>query len=217
MLAATFAAVGARNRSAVTDNLNFGNPGTAGDHGARSFPLHPRASAKPAGRSTSPVVSGNVSLYNETNGQAILPTPAIGARRACSTDLDRAWRRIALKTRTATRSCCSAQVRERHLWQSIYLPIMCWAAKTATPPPVDLDRERKAWRISCGERIADGRHDAPAHDHIRRRAGHRRLAEMALSQRGRVAAFRVSALIPREERSRITPSGCSARTRPGIY
>ena len=25
-----------------------------------------------------PVVSGNVSLYNETNGNAILPTPAIG-------------------------------------------------------------------------------------------------------------------------------------------
>jgi phosphoribosylformylglycinamidine (FGAM) synthase-like enzyme len=25
-----------------------------------------------------PIVSGNVSLYNETNGQAILPTPAIG-------------------------------------------------------------------------------------------------------------------------------------------
>jgi phosphoribosylformylglycinamidine (FGAM) synthase-like enzyme len=25
-----------------------------------------------------PVISGNVSLYNETNGQAILPTPAIG-------------------------------------------------------------------------------------------------------------------------------------------
>ena len=25
-----------------------------------------------------PVVSGNVSLYNETNGRAILPTPTIG-------------------------------------------------------------------------------------------------------------------------------------------
>jgi phosphoribosylformylglycinamidine (FGAM) synthase-like enzyme len=26
-----------------------------------------------------PIVSGNVSLYNETDGQAILPTPTIGA------------------------------------------------------------------------------------------------------------------------------------------
>src|SRR3546814_11070684 len=35
-----------------------------------------------------PVVSGNVSLYNETNGQAILPTPVIGGVGLID-DLDR--------------------------------------------------------------------------------------------------------------------------------
>ena len=37
-----------------------------------------RASARPARALDFPIVSGNVSLYNETNGQAILPTPTIG-------------------------------------------------------------------------------------------------------------------------------------------
>ena len=55
---------------AVTDCLNFGNPErpeimwqfARGDA---------RASPTPAARSDTPVVSGNVSLYNETDGQAI--------------------------------------------------------------------------------------------------------------------------------------------------
>ena len=61
---------------AVTDNLNFGNP------------ERPEIMAQLVGcirgigeacRALSfPVVSGNVSLYNETNGRAILPTPTIG-------------------------------------------------------------------------------------------------------------------------------------------
>ena len=43
----------------------------------RSWPAS-TASAKPAARSTFPVIGGNCSLYNETNGEGILPTPAIG-------------------------------------------------------------------------------------------------------------------------------------------
>ncbi len=69
-------AVGARPL-AITDNLNFGNPEkpenmwqiVAGIEGigeaARALDF--------------PVISGNCSLYNETNGEGILPTPAIGA------------------------------------------------------------------------------------------------------------------------------------------
>ena len=61
---------------AITDNLNFGSParpevmgqfvGCCADIGEACRVLD------------FPVVSGNVSLYNETNGQGILPTPAIG-------------------------------------------------------------------------------------------------------------------------------------------
>ena len=49
----------------------------ARDHGPVRR-LHRGHAARPASRSTIPVVSGNVSLYNETNGKGILPTPAIG-------------------------------------------------------------------------------------------------------------------------------------------
>ncbi|MEM8788181.1 MAG: phosphoribosylformylglycinamidine synthase subunit PurL [Pseudomonadota bacterium] len=62
---------------AITDNLNFGNPekprimgqlvGCIAGIGAAATALG------------MPVVSGNVSLYNETDGTAIPPTPTIGA------------------------------------------------------------------------------------------------------------------------------------------
>jgi phosphoribosylformylglycinamidine synthase len=69
-------AVGARPL-ATTDNMNFGNPekpeimgqfvGAIQGIGAACIALD------------MPIVSGNVSLYNETDGQGILPTPTIGA------------------------------------------------------------------------------------------------------------------------------------------
>jgi phosphoribosylformylglycinamidine synthase len=69
-------AVGARPL-ATTDNLNFGNPekpeimgqfvGAIKGIGAACLALD------------MPIVSGNVSLYNETDGKGILPTPTIGA------------------------------------------------------------------------------------------------------------------------------------------
>ncbi len=62
---------------ATTDNLNFGNPekpeimgqlvGAVKGIGAACIALD------------MPIVSGNVSLYNETDGTGILPTPTIGA------------------------------------------------------------------------------------------------------------------------------------------
>ena len=68
-------AVGARPLAA-TDNLNFGNPekpeimgqfvGAVEGIGAACLALD------------MPIVSGNVSLYNETDGTGILPTPTIG-------------------------------------------------------------------------------------------------------------------------------------------
>jgi phosphoribosylformylglycinamidine synthase len=68
-------AVGARPL-AVTDNLNFGNPQRPEIMGQIVHAIEGMAEACRA--LAFPVISGNVSLYNETNGQAILPTPAIG-------------------------------------------------------------------------------------------------------------------------------------------
>src|SRR5438046_491889 len=68
-------AVGARPL-AVTDNLNFGNPERPEIMGQLVGCV--RGIADACSFLEFPVVSGNVSLYNETNGQAILPTPTIG-------------------------------------------------------------------------------------------------------------------------------------------
>jgi phosphoribosylformylglycinamidine synthase len=62
---------------AVTDCLNFGNPERPEIMG--EFVLAIEGMAEACNALAFPVVSGNVSLYNETNGRAILPTPGIGA------------------------------------------------------------------------------------------------------------------------------------------
>src|SRR4029077_4224010 len=62
---------------AVTDNMNFGNPQKPELMGQFAGAIMGMAEACTA--LDFPVVSGNVSLYNETEGRPILPTPAIGA------------------------------------------------------------------------------------------------------------------------------------------
>src|SRR5881398_1726464 len=61
---------------AITDNLNFGNPERPEIMGQLVGCIQGIAEACRA--LDFPVVSGNVSLYNETNGRGILPTPTIG-------------------------------------------------------------------------------------------------------------------------------------------
>lgn len=69
-------AVGARPL-ASTDNLNFGNPEKPEIMGQLVGAIKGIGAACAA--LDMPIVSGNVSLYNETDGQPILPTPTIGA------------------------------------------------------------------------------------------------------------------------------------------
>jgi phosphoribosylformylglycinamidine synthase len=61
---------------AITDNLNFGNPEKPETMGQIVLAIDGMAEACKV--LEYPVVSGNVSLYNETMGQAILPTPVVG-------------------------------------------------------------------------------------------------------------------------------------------
>ena len=74
---------------AITDNLNFGNPEK------KEIMFEIKESIKGIGYACKklnfPVVSGNVSLYNETKGKSIYPTPVIGGvgliknlKNACS-------------------------------------------------------------------------------------------------------------------------------------
>jgi phosphoribosylformylglycinamidine synthase len=69
-------AVGARPL-AVTDNLNFGNPERPEIMG--QFVRAVQGIGEACRILDFPVVSGNVSLYNETNGRAIHPSPVVGA------------------------------------------------------------------------------------------------------------------------------------------
>ncbi|MDQ2088523.1 phosphoribosylformylglycinamidine synthase subunit PurL [Marimonas arenosa] len=62
---------------ASTDNLNFGNPEKPKIMGQFVGAIKGIGAAVAA--LDMPIVSGNVSLYNETDGQAILPTPTIAA------------------------------------------------------------------------------------------------------------------------------------------
>ena len=62
---------------ASTDNLNFGNPEKPNIMG--QFVAAIRGIGEAVAALDMPIVSGNVSLYNETDGAAILPTPTIGA------------------------------------------------------------------------------------------------------------------------------------------
>ena len=61
---------------AITDNLNFGNPEKPNTMGYIVKAIEGMAEA--CRELDFPVVSGNVSLYNETDGKAIPPTPVVG-------------------------------------------------------------------------------------------------------------------------------------------
>jgi len=69
-------AVGAKPL-ATTDNLNFGNPEKPEIMG--QFVGAIKGIGEAVAALDMPIVSGNVSLYNETDGSGILPTPTIGA------------------------------------------------------------------------------------------------------------------------------------------
>ncbi|NRA99650.1 MAG: phosphoribosylformylglycinamidine synthase subunit PurL [Rhodobacteraceae bacterium] len=77
--------VGARPL-ASTDNLNFGNPEKPEIMG--QFVGAIKGIGEACAALDMPIVSGNVSLYNETDGQAILPTPTIGAVGLIAADED---------------------------------------------------------------------------------------------------------------------------------
>ena len=89
-----------------------------------------------------PVVSGNVSLYNETNGIAIPPTPAIGGVGVIP-DLAHVAD-IALK---AEGNLLVVIGREAgHLGQSLY-QLTATGKVEGAPPPVDLAEEIKAGNL----------------------------------------------------------------------
>ena len=85
-----------------------------------------------------PVVSGNVSLYNETNGSGILPTPAIGGVGL----IEDAAKSVSLGFKRAGETIILIGETRGHLGQSLYLREVL-GREEGTPPPVDLDAEKR--------------------------------------------------------------------------
>ncbi len=128
-------AVGARPL-ALTDNLNFGNPERPDIMGQLVGCV--RGIGTAARALDFPIVSGNVSLYNETNGKAILPTPTIGGVGI----LDDFTKSMTLAFKAEGEAILLIGETQGWLGQSLYLREICGREEGA-PPPVDLEAERR--------------------------------------------------------------------------
>ena len=144
---------------AITDNLNFGNPERP--EVMASFVAAIEGMAEACRALDFPVVSGNVSLYNETNGVAIPPTPTVGA--------------VGLLPDYAARAGFGGMkagdslvlIGETHgeLGASLYLRELL-GREDGAPPPVDLALERRhgdfvrglirSGRVSVVHDLSDG-------------------------------------------------------------
>jgi len=128
---------------ALTDNLNFGNPEKA--HAMGQFVGCLQGIGEAARALDFPIVSGNVSLYNETTGAGILPTPAIGG--------------VGL-TQNVERHAAAGFRREGDVVLLIggapgWIGASAWLAvvegrEEGAPPPVDLAAERRNGEFILG-------------------------------------------------------------------
>jgi phosphoribosylformylglycinamidine synthase II len=144
---------------AITDNLNFGNPERPEVMGQLVGCIKGIGEACKA--LDFPVVSGNVSLYNETNGVSILPTPTIGGVGV----LADVTKHATIGFKAEGESIILIGETEGWLGQSAWLATICGREEGA-PPPVDLAVEKRngdfvrglitAGRLSACHDLSDG-------------------------------------------------------------
>ena len=121
---------------ALTDNLNFGNPERPEIMGQLVGCI--RGIGEAARALDFPIVSGNVSLYNETNGNAILPTPTIGGVGL----IDQFTKSMTIAFKAGGEAILLIGDTRGWLGQSLYLRDVCGREEGA-PPPVDLAAEKR--------------------------------------------------------------------------
>ena len=126
---------------ATTNNLNFGNPEKSAIMGQIVGSIKGMGAACSA--LNVPVVSGNVSLYNETDGQAIAPAPVIGMIGVIPNIKDAIT--IALKQAGETLYIIghSQDAADGWLSNSVYAHVIAYNDTASAPPPVDLGSEQK--------------------------------------------------------------------------
>jgi phosphoribosylformylglycinamidine synthase len=140
---------------AVTDNLNFGNPERPEIMGQLVGCI--RGIGEACRKLSFPIVSGNVSLYNETNGRAILPTPTIGGVGI----LDDFTKSMTIAFKAEDEAILLVGQTRGWLGQSLYLRDICGREEGA-PPPVDLDAELQLNRLL--HRLIRGGYVTAVHD-----------------------------------------------------
>ena len=151
-------AIGARGL-AITNNLNFGNPEKPDIMAQLAQSVLGMGDAARA--LDTPVVSGNVSLYNETDGRAILPCPVIGMVGT----IDDVGSAVGMAPAAGGLALVvigqSPDVDDGWLGVSLYARNMA-GAPDAAPPPVDLEAELRNG-LFVQQQIAGGLISA-AHD-----------------------------------------------------
>ncbi len=125
---------------AVTDCLNFGNPESPAVMG--TFVGSVKGIAEASRVLAMPVVSGNVSFYNETDGRAVQPAPTIGAIGLVD-DLDR---RAVVGFGGSGQTIAVLGATRGHLGSSLWLREVA-GREDGPPPPVDLDMERRTGEL----------------------------------------------------------------------
>ncbi|MGD1886250.1 MAG: phosphoribosylformylglycinamidine synthase subunit PurL [Cohaesibacteraceae bacterium] len=136
---------------AATDNLNFGNPERPEIMGG--FVAAIRGLGEACRALDFPIVSGNVSLYNETKGVGILPTPAIAGVGLIEAGAKRASAAFAAEGQTIM-LIGAPESWGTHLGQSAYLRDV-EGREEGAPPPVDLEHEMRSGDLVRGL-IQDG-------------------------------------------------------------
>ncbi len=121
---------------AITDNLNFGNPERPEIMG--QFVGCIRGIKEACLALNFPVVSGNVSLYNETQGRGILPTPTIGGVGLLA-DFNNS---ASLAFKSSGEAILVLGDTRGWLGQSAYLATI-EGREEGAPPPVDLAAEKR--------------------------------------------------------------------------
>jgi phosphoribosylformylglycinamidine synthase len=121
---------------AITDNLNFGNPERPEIMGQIVRAIEGMAEA--CRELSFPVVSGNVSLYNETNGAAIPPTPTVGGVGLIADY----GRRADFSSLKPGQTLVLIGETKGELGASMYLREVL-GREDGAPPPVDLGVEKR--------------------------------------------------------------------------
>ena len=140
---------------AITDNLNFGNPERPQIMGQIVRAIDGMAEACKV--LEFPVVSGNVSLYNETNGAAIPPTPTVGAVGL----IPEYSQRMDFAGVAPGDTLILLGVSHGELGSSLYLREVL-GREDGAPPPVDLAAERRNGDFVRG--LIRARHVNAVHD-----------------------------------------------------